>query len=110
MTQQENDDGAITIAFVGHTTAALADRAAAYEDAVLPLLARHGARLVYRGRRRAGEDASLPFEVHLIRFPDRASLDGYLADPGRAALLDDFGEVFTAKVVVELDTIASNPP
>ena len=101
-------DGSITIAFVGHTTPALADRAAAYEDAVLPLLADHGARLVYRGRRRAGEDASLPFEVHLIRFPDRVSFDGYLGDPRRADLLEEFGDVFTGKVVVELDPIAGD--
>ena len=34
-----------TLAFVGHTTAELAEQAGAYEDAVLPLLSDHGARV-----------------------------------------------------------------
>ena len=99
-----------TLAFVGHTTpGARRDRAVAYEDAVLPLLADHGARVVYRGRRTAGEDASLPFEVHLLWFPDRAAFDGYLADE-RRGVARRFGEVFTAKQVVELDTITGDLP
>ena len=74
---------------------------------MLPLLADHGARLVYRGRRR-NDDAAQPFEVHVLWFPDRAALDAYLADDRRRALLDEFGEVFTSKQVVEMQTIASD--
>ena len=95
-----------TIAFVGHTTAALAEQAGAYEDAVLPLLAGHGASVVYRGRRVAGQEADLPFEVHLLWFPNRAAFDAYLADERRAELLARYGEVFTQKQVVELETIS----
>jgi uncharacterized protein (DUF1330 family) len=91
-----------TIAFVGHAAAELSERAAAYEDAVLPLLAYHGARIVYRGRRVADEDVALPFEVHVLWFPDRAAYDGYLADERRTALIEQFGEVFTSKQVVEM--------
>ena len=72
---------------------------------MLPLLADHGARVVYRGRRIAGQDAALPFEVHLLWFPNRPAFDAYLADDRRVALLARFGEVFTAKQVVELETI-----
>jgi hypothetical protein len=94
-----------TLVFIGSTTAALAAQAAAYEDAVLPLLADHGARVEYRGRRVADADEMLPFEVHLLRFPNRAAFDGYMADSRRAALLAEYGEVFTAKQVVEMETI-----
>jgi uncharacterized protein (DUF1330 family) len=100
----------VTLAFVGHTTPALSDRAAAYEDEVLPLLARHGARIVYRGRRKNGQDATLPFEVHVLWFPNRAAFDAYLADERRAELLRRFGEVFTSKQVVELETISAGSP
>ena len=98
-------EGSITIAFIGHADLALVDAAAAYEDAVLPLLADHGAELLYRGRRTSRQDPQLPAEVHLIRFPDRAAYDAFLADGRRRALLDEHGEVFTNKVVVELDNV-----
>ena len=93
----------VTIAFVGHAAAAQAAAASAYEDEVLPLLAHHGAQLLHRGRRAQGQDPSLPVEVHLIRFPSRAAYDGYLVDERRLALIERHGEVFTSKVVVELD-------
>jgi hypothetical protein len=99
----------ITLVFVGHASAAAADRAAAYEDAVLPLLADHGAQVVYRGRRKHTDDALEPFEVHVLWFPGRAAFEAYLADDRRRALLDEFGEVFTSKEVVEMETIASGP-
>ncbi len=97
----------ILLAFVGYAAPDRADDAAAFEDAVLPLLADHGARVVYRGRRRAGQDPALPFEVHLLWFPDRGSFDGYLGDARRAELLERFGEVFTVKQAVELDTLTA---
>jgi uncharacterized protein (DUF1330 family) len=55
----------------------------AYEDTVLALLSRYGARLVSRVRR---VDDEGPFEVHVIEMPDEAALDVYLADPARVAL------------------------
>jgi uncharacterized protein (DUF1330 family) len=94
-----------TIGFVGHTTAELAGRAAEYEDAVLPLLADHGARVVYRGRRAQGQDEALPFEMHLLWFPSQDAYDAYLGDPGRSEVLERFGDVFTSKQAVELDEI-----
>ena len=85
----------LTLAFVGYADDP--DRAHAYEDAVLPLLADHG------GRRTVGKDAALPVEVHVLSFPDRQALDAYLADPRRAALRAERGEVFTRTEVVEVD-------
>jgi uncharacterized protein (DUF1330 family) len=101
---------AIMLAFVGYASATTADRAAAYEDAVLPLLADHGARLVYRGQRKDDQDPTLPFEVHLLWFPSRAVLDAYLADDRRLDLLRDYGEVFTSKQVVEVETFSTALP
>ena len=98
-------EAAVTIAFIGHADPGAVAAASAYEDAVLPLLADHGAELLYRGRRAEEQDAALPAEVHLIRFPDRTAYDAFLADPRRQTLLDQHGEVFTSKVVVELDTL-----
>ena len=97
-----------TLAFVGYATPESAARAVAFEDAVLPLLADHGAHVVYRGRRVAGQDVALPLEVHLLSFPNRAAFDAYIADDRRAALLERFGEVFTVKHAVELETISSS--
>jgi hypothetical protein len=98
-------DDPITIAFIGHAGVDEADAASAYEDDVLPLLAAHGAEVLYRGRRRPGEDPELPLEVHLLRFPSRAAYDAYLVDPARRERLERHGEVFSAKTVVELDTV-----
>jgi hypothetical protein len=103
----DDPEAPFTLVFVGYVGAepGLDERASAYEDAVLPLLADHGAELVYRGRRVAGQDPALPLEVHLTRFPHRRALDAYMADDRRAAPLEEFGEVFTAKQVVEMDTV-----
>jgi hypothetical protein len=99
-------DGPFTLAFIGTTTPELAEAARAFEDEVLALLPDHGARVAYRGHRAAGQDPSLPVEVHLLWFPSRAAFDGYLADDRRQAALARHGDVFTAKVVVELDEVS----
>ncbi len=99
-------DQPFTLGFVGHATSEHAARATEYEDAVLPLLGDHGGRVTYRGRRAAGQDPSLPLEVHLLWFPNRAAFAAYMSDPRRVALLEQFGEVFVSKQVVELDAIS----
>src|SRR3954468_23953342 len=73
----------VMIAFVGHSDHDDAHRAAVYEDDVLQLLPDHGAHLLYRGRRSAGQDAELPAELHLIWFPSREAFESFLADPAR---------------------------
>jgi hypothetical protein len=54
-----------------------------YEDAVLPLLREHGARLERRLRSTAGDA-----EVHVLSFAAPESLAAYLDDPRRAAHRD----------------------
>jgi hypothetical protein len=98
-------DEPVTIAFVGYAEPDRSAAASAYEDDVLPLLTDHGAELRFRGRRADDQDPALPLEVHLIWFPSRASFDAFLADERRLALLEQHGEVFTSKVVVELDAV-----
>jgi uncharacterized protein (DUF1330 family) len=95
----------ITLAFVGYATAAMADRASAYEDEVLRLLDSHGAHLLYRGRRLNDQDESLPLEIQLLSFPDRAALGAYLAHGRRQKLLAKHGDVFVLKHSVEVATI-----
>jgi hypothetical protein len=94
-----------TLAFIGHADPSMAAAASAYEDAVLALLPDHGAQVLYRGVRAAGQGEALPVEVHLLWFPSREAFDAYLADPRRAALMEEHGEVFTEKTVVELDDL-----
>jgi hypothetical protein len=98
-----------TLVFVGYAAPESAARAVAYEDAVLELLADHGALVAYRGRRVDGEADALPLEVHLLWFPNRVAFDAYIADDRRAALLHEFGEVFTVKHVVEMQTVSGAP-
>jgi len=100
-------DEPFTLAFVGYADPAMSERATKYEDEVLPLIEEHGGRLLYRGRRAAGQDSALPLEVHLSWFPHRGALDAYMADDRRRDLLDRYGDVFTTKHAVEVDTIST---
>jgi hypothetical protein len=98
-------DVPFTLVFIGHADPDLAARASAYEDRVLPLLADHEAELQFRGRRTDGEDPAAPLEVHVIWFPHRRAFDAYMADERRLALLEEFGDVFSGKQVVEVDPV-----
>lgn len=102
-TEHTSPDEAVWIGFVGVCRDSKQARAAnLYEDAVLQLLPRHGATVVVRAQRRDDQQDDLPAELHVIHFPSRASFEGFLNDPARHALLDEFGEVFTTKTVIEL--------
>lgn len=55
-----------------------------YEDAVLTLVPDHGGTVVQRA---VGDGADgRPHEVQLLRFPDAAALDRFVADPRRLSL------------------------
>jgi uncharacterized protein (DUF1330 family) len=103
-------DEPLTLAFVGYADPVMSERATAYEDEVLPLIEDHGGRVLYRGRRADGQDTALPLEVHLLWFPHRRALDAYLADDRRRDLIDRYGDVFTTKHAVEVDTISTATP
>lgn len=59
----------------------------AYEDRVLALVPEHGGQVALRAQS-AGDDGH-PHEVQLFRFPSKAALDAYLADPRRTSLAAD---------------------
>ena len=98
----------VTYAFVGHAPPETAAQASAYEDEAIALFADHGGELLSRVRRRPDQDASLPWEVHLFRFPSRQALAAYLADPRRHALLERYGEVFSSKQTIEVEVLTGD--
>ena len=100
------EDG-LTIGFVGYASSPQADAASAFEDEVLALLPAHGAQVVYRGRRTGEQAAELPLELHVLWFPSRTALEGYLGDPRRTAAIERFGDAFTRTIVVELQDLVS---
>lgn len=77
-----------------------------YEDAVLPLLAEHGATL---RQRLAGADGTS--EVHVLHFPDRAAFDAYSADPRRLEHRERL-EASRARteLLLDLETAPGVPP
>jgi uncharacterized protein (DUF1330 family) len=58
-----------------------------FEDRVLPLLERHGGKLIYRVRPDEKSvitcEGELPYEVHLVAFQDRKGFEAYRDDPAR---------------------------
>ncbi|MFC8796818.1 hypothetical protein ACFT2C_03720 [Promicromonospora sp. NPDC057138] len=59
----------------------------AYEDRVLALVPEHGGSVLQRAV--SDGAAGRPHEVQLYRFASQAALDGYVADPRRAALAEE---------------------
>ncbi len=62
-----------------------------FENSVLPLLARHGGRLLYRARPAAKatlhSELGVPYEIHLITFPKEANFQAYANDSDRQQYL-----------------------
>lgn len=79
----------------------------AYEDAVLPLLERHGG--VLERRLRTGDGR---VEVHLVSFRDAAAFEAFRADPIRAAaapLLAESGAELELFDVMDVRPRATHP-
>lgn len=74
-----------------------ADEGAAYEDAVLGLLARHGGSVERRMRRTDSAD-----EVHVIRFGSRAGYESFLVDPDRLDYRAKLGDAAPTTEVLEV--------
>ena len=74
-----------------------------YEDRVLPMLERHGGRMLSRVRRADGGND--PYEVHLIDFPDDASLAAYLDDPERMALSEMRDTAIVATQIIRVEPV-----
>ena len=52
----------------------------AYEDHVLPLLSKHGGKLINRLISKSGDE-----EFHIVEFPSQQSFEAYKSDPDRVA-------------------------
>ena len=66
---------------------AASDAFEALELELARLMARHGGRIEHAVRVDPGPAAAdLPFEIHVVSFPDRAAFDAYRADPATRAL------------------------
>ncbi|GAB3574255.1 hypothetical protein GCM10027406_04050 [Leifsonia lichenia] len=79
-----------------------------YEDTVLALVPKHGGHVVSRVRRveRDGDgDGEAPLEVQVIRLPDDAALQSYLADPERVALADVHRTVIARTDLIRVETL-----
>lgn len=59
-----------------------------FEETVVALLRRHGGVIERVIRPLPTPDADLPFEVHVVRFPDRPSFERYRADPEVTSLAE----------------------
>ena len=102
---EDRSDPGLTIGFHSYEPSDRAAAARAFEDEVLALMADHGGRVLFRGGRTADEPETEPLELHVLWFPNEASLASYLADKRRLAAIERHGEVFTDKRVVRLDDI-----
>ncbi|MFI0608068.1 MAG: hypothetical protein ACH37Z_09310 [Anaerolineae bacterium] len=82
------------------------DGFAAYERPAARVLARHGARIERAFRPLdAAEDPALPFEIHLVSFPDQTCLASWQADPERAALQEERERCIARTTVMALRTV-----
>ena len=61
---------------------------AAYEEKVLPLLARYNGQLLYRMQPGADDavNGEMPYEIHILGFNSRADYQNYMQSPQRRAL------------------------
>ena len=59
-----------------------------FERKAVRIMRRHGGRIEHaiRPLRDASPGADPPFEVHVLRFPDRAAFDAYRSDPDLLSL------------------------
>ena len=74
----------------------------AFERRVAKIQARHGGRIERAIRCTSAQaNGSEPFEVHVVSFPDDASLAAYRADPETRALAEQRAAIIVRTVIVE---------
>jgi uncharacterized protein (DUF1330 family) len=86
-----------------------ADALIAYEDAVLPLVAEHGGRVVQRVRARETEEATAgddaPLEIQILEFPSQTALEAYMVNPRRAILIRQRDVAIARTEVIRSDLV-----
>ena len=96
----------VTLVLTARIPRAGVDAFCRYEAHVLPVLAEHGGKL---SRRLRGDDGCV--EVHVVDFPSRAHLAGYLADRRRqqwAPELAESGATFTVLELRDAEEVAED--
>jgi uncharacterized protein (DUF1330 family) len=74
----------------------------AFERRVAKIQARHGGRIERAIRATSPQaNAAEPFEIHVVSFPDDASLAAYRADPETRALAGERAAIIARTVMVE---------
>ena len=62
------------------------DRFERFESGAASIMSRYGGKIVHRIAFVAPRDPSVPDELHVVAFPDRAAFDRYRSDPDLQAL------------------------
>jgi len=75
-----------------------------FEREAARLMARHGGRIDrairIRPAERARDDASTPYEIHLVSFPDKVAWEAYGADPETLKLRQKRGEIISRSALM----------
>jgi uncharacterized protein (DUF1330 family) len=77
----DDTSGGVTLAMIARVPVDGIADFQRYEDAVIPLLAEHGARLE---RRLRSQNSTV--EIHIVSFPSGDSFQAFMADPRRGNL------------------------
>jgi len=76
-----------------------------FEDRVLPLLERHGGKLIYRVRPDEKSvitcEGEPPYELHLVAFKDRRGFETYRDDPDRTKYMQLKNESVARVLLIE---------
>ena len=78
----------------------------AFERKAATIMAKHGG-TIERVIRLAGGDPTVPFEVHVVSFPDEQAFAAYRADPAALALAQERAAVIEKTVVWSGVAVAS---
>ena len=82
---------------------------AEYEARVRPIMARYGGKMLYRTNPEADSaaapDQELPYEMHLLSFPDHDAFMAYRQDPERTELAPLQGRIIKRAVVMRNDGV-----
>ena len=76
-----------------------------FEDAVIPLISRHGGQLLLRLRPTLesviAAEIEVPYEIHLVRFNSQEDLKAFSEDPERQRMLHLKNESVRSSVIVK---------
>ena len=72
-----------------------------FEQKIAAIQAKHGGRIERAIRSSGGQTGEQPFETHIVRFPDAASLTAYRNDPDMRSLAGEREEIILRTAIIE---------